>query len=210
MPVDTKTGLLKLLILLVKHLNWCIRKALNLTPGAPHLMFHRSITVDLQVVLCLQIKGVDQILEIINKSIFWTILATIAHTIIFIPIGVIVIFLSDLAIAFSASYTYGASENIIPFNLFPSVGIPIMIFIQSVVQTFLMTAASFYSILFIFNKKKHEIYWIFIPISYSLIMTIYFYILNIDNFVKYGTIIFIIVISVICYRVVILKMINEI
>ena len=35
-PVDTKTGLLKLLILLVKHLNWCIRKALNLIPGAPH------------------------------------------------------------------------------------------------------------------------------------------------------------------------------
>ena len=34
-PVDTKTGLPKLLILLVKHLNWCIRKALNLNPGAP-------------------------------------------------------------------------------------------------------------------------------------------------------------------------------
>ena len=57
-PVDTKTGLLKLLILLVKHLNWCIRKALNLTPGAPHQIFHRSITVDLQVVYCLQIGEV--------------------------------------------------------------------------------------------------------------------------------------------------------
>ena len=57
-PVDTKTGLLKLLVLLVKHLNWCIRKALNLTPGAPHQIFHRSITVDLQVVYCLQIGEV--------------------------------------------------------------------------------------------------------------------------------------------------------
>ena len=72
------------------------------------------------------------------------------------------------------------------------------------------TAASFYSILFIFKKKKHEIYWIFIPISYSFIMTILFYILPIDNFVKYGTIIFILVIAVIGYRVVFLKMIDEI
>ena len=34
-PVDTKTVLLKLLILLVKHLNWCIRKAKNFISAAP-------------------------------------------------------------------------------------------------------------------------------------------------------------------------------
>ena len=62
-PVDTKTGLLKLLILLVKHLSWCIRKAKNYTPGAPHQISHRSITVDLQVVYCLQIRGVDLMVD---------------------------------------------------------------------------------------------------------------------------------------------------
>ena len=59
MPVDTKTGLLKLLILLVKHLNWCIRKALNLNPGVPHQILHWFITVNLQVMQRLQIGGVD-------------------------------------------------------------------------------------------------------------------------------------------------------
>ena len=34
-PVDTKNVSPKLLVLLVKHLSWCIRKSLNLTPGAP-------------------------------------------------------------------------------------------------------------------------------------------------------------------------------
>ena len=39
-PVDTKTGLLKLLILLVKHLNWCIRKVKNFISAAPNTLHH--------------------------------------------------------------------------------------------------------------------------------------------------------------------------
>ena len=39
-PVDTKTGLLKLLILLVKHLNWCIRKVKNYFSAAPNTLHH--------------------------------------------------------------------------------------------------------------------------------------------------------------------------
>ena len=35
----------------------------RISPGAPHQIFHRSITVDLQVVYCLQIGGVDLMVD---------------------------------------------------------------------------------------------------------------------------------------------------
>ena len=133
-----------------------------------------------------------------------TFLALIVLILIFIPIILIAELVVRFLISWSSNYTFGASDNIIPFDFFPQYGVPIMNFIKETAINFIRVITPLWVVSFIFKKSFHVISWKIVCLLFFLFWLYSFltFVPNIDEmnkFVLYATIITIGIFNLISY-----------
>ena len=125
---------------------------------------------------------------------FKTFLALIVLILIFIPTALIAEIIIRFLISWSSIYTYGASDNIIPFDFLPQYGVPIMNFIKETVINFIRVITPLWIVSYIFKKSFQVISWQIVCLLFFLFWLYIFltFVPNIgemNKFVVYATII---------------------
>ena len=133
-----------------------------------------------------------------------TFVAFVVLILIFIPIILIAEIFVRFLISWSSFHTFGASDNIIPFDFLPQYGVPIMNFIKETVINFIRIITPLWVISFIFKKSFHVISWKIVCLSFFLVWLYSFltFVPNIgemNKFVVYATIITIGIFHLISY-----------
>lgn len=131
-------------------------------------------------------------------------LAFIVLILIFIPVALIAEIVVRFLINWSSLYTYGASDNIIPFDLLPQYGVPIMTFIKETIINFIRIITPLWVVSSIFKKSFHLINWKIICLLFFIFWLFMFltFVPNLgemNKFVLYGTIITIGIFNLISY-----------
>ena len=143
-------------------------------------------------------------MEKVSFSPFKTFLALIVLILIYIPTILIAEIIVRFLISWSSIYTYGASDNIIPFDFLPQYGVPIMNFIKETAINFVRVITPLWIISYIFKNSFQIISWK-IVCSLFFIFWLYTFITFVPNiaemnkFVAYATIITIGIFNLISY-----------
>ena len=135
---------------------------------------------------------------------FKTFLALIVLILIFIPTALIAEIIVRFLISWSSIYTYGASDNIIPFDFLPQYGVPIMNFIKETVINFIRVITPLWIVSYIFKKSFQVISWQIVCLLFFLFWLYIFltFVPNIgemNKFVVYATIITVGIFNLISY-----------
>ena len=133
-----------------------------------------------------------------------TFLALIVLILIFLPIVLIAEIIVRFLISWSSIYTYGASDNIIPFDFLPQYGVPIMNFIKETAINFVRVITPLWVVSYIFKKSFHVISWKIVCLLFFLFWLYCFltFVPNVgemNKFVVYATIITIGIFNLISY-----------
>ena len=135
---------------------------------------------------------------------FKTLLALIVLILIYIPTILIAEIIVRFLISWSSNYTFGASDNIIPFDFLPQYGVPIMNFIKETLINFIRVITPLWIVSYIFKKSFQVISWKIICLLFYFfwLYTFLTFVPNIgemNKFVVYATIIMIGVFNFISY-----------
>ena len=109
-----------------------------------------------------------------------TLLVFFSLILIMFPIGICVDIFLPIVFDMMDNYTYGATESIIPFGLFPEYGVPIMTILRGLFSSFLKTLVPLYVVALIFQK-------IFVQVNWKLICVFFFFSFCFLFYVFYGT-----------------------
>ncbi len=110
-------------------------------------------------------------------SKFKTGLAFTIILVIMIPVSMLVEAFLSFALEMSAWKTNGWSENIIPFNLFPEYGIPLMMILQSFALSFAKAFVPLLIVASIFRSSFSSISWITVCALYFAVFCLLMHIL---------------------------------
>ena len=140
----------------------------------------------------------------VSFSPFKTFLALIVLILIYIPTILIAEIIVRFLISWSSAYTYGASDNIIPFDFLPQYGVPIMNFIKETVINFIRVITPLWIVSYIFKKSFQVISWKIVCLLFFLFWLYIFltFVPNIgemNKFVVYATIITVGIFNLISY-----------
>ena len=140
----------------------------------------------------------------VSFSPFKTFLALIFLILIYIPTILIAEIIVRFLISWSSAYTYGASDNIIPFDFLPQYGVPIMNFIKETVINFIRVITPLWIVSYIFKKSFQVISWKIVCLLFFLFWLYIFltFVPNIgemNKFVVYATIITVGIFNLISY-----------